>query len=1144
MKSTTKIFILALCLSAMNKVTWAQADRSFITHQSGDWSNGLTWEEYIPNFGYIWPASQIPNSSHGAIRINANHTVTISGGNVTVDQLTVDGRVNVNFGSTLTIAEGPGVDLVTNLSSATIWIDGTLVNNGSIQINLGTLKVGTIVNNGDIEIGGLFRFDQGTITGNDLRYGLTGSAVVTLPPGTTIDQNNRIWPAANGPANITVSGNTTLTGIRTISGSFTVGGTFNVAGALTMNGTTQVPGTLHVTGTVTNNGTTKVSGTLEVTGTLVNNGTMEILGTCKINPGGVIQGNPLVYTECCGSKLLFNTSYNVNSGNLFWPGVASPANVVVPAAFSVTLNVPRTIPANGSLQIQGTFTVTDTLTNNGTARIDGMMHVVNKFINNTTTEVYGTVQMPGVFVNTGTVRDYNMLHVAGTFINTGTTSVYQTLQILGTFINTGTAQIFNLLRVAGTLDNAGTLQIERIFQFDQGGTASGNDFLYGEYAQLVFNNSVGSYVVDEDVVFWPEVDRPTRVLVQGAGGITMSIARTVQEFETGAVITNADSLTITGSVTILAGGRFDVPPTYTGETTLVYSGNTLYNVGTEWRSGSSIGSGVPKNVMISEGATVNMPASARTCLGNMDIRGKLVLNKTPGANLYVGGNWESYFGEFVPNSRVVTFNGTVQQIIRALATFDSLVVNNPAGILIPGNQYEVIEPDSVTVTTALIFQAGNIRLDLGYLFLDGTVSGYSNTSHVVTYGEGRVVRSIAGGDSFLFPVAPTETSFNPLTIALAPTDTTETFSVRIDSTTHFFTSDDSLFVQRTWDVQEERRSGDNHAALTFQWAGAEEGAKFIRNASSTYFYNNEITRNSVASGTDPYIVSTAGTFPCIDFGQFLVGTAGAFTHEDAINGLVAVSDSPTPLDSVTTFSATVTQGSNVSFVWSFGDGESDSGEVVTHLYTAAGNYTVIVTASNTLGSVSDTTTVNVFIAPVAGLAASNNGPTRLGNATTLTATVTAGSRVKYVWNFGDGTPADSGAVVTHAYRTAGVYTAVVTASNTVSTLTDTTKVTVTGTVGVDGKIGTAIPTSYMLGQNYPNPFNPSTIIRYALPKDSYVQLKVYDLFGKEIATLVSQQQSAGEFAVQWHAVGVTSGVYFYRLQAGTFSASHKLILLR
>ena len=88
------------------------------------------------------------------------------------------------------------------------------------------------------------------------------------------------------------------------------------------------------------------------------------------------------------------------------------------------------------------------------------------------------------------------------------------------------------------------------------------------------------------------------------------------------------------------------------------------------------------------------------------------------------------------------------------------------------------------------------------------------------------------------------------------------------------------------------------------------------------------------------------------------------------------------------------------------------------------------------------------------------------------------------------------------------------------------------------------PRSYWLSQNFPNPFNPTTTIRYAIPQTGYVELKVYNLAGQEVATLVSEKKVAGEHEVQWNPTKLPSGVYVYRLQAGEVSEPKKLILLR
>lgn len=89
-----------------------------------------------------------------------------------------------------------------------------------------------------------------------------------------------------------------------------------------------------------------------------------------------------------------------------------------------------------------------------------------------------------------------------------------------------------------------------------------------------------------------------------------------------------------------------------------------------------------------------------------------------------------------------------------------------------------------------------------------------------------------------------------------------------------------------------------------------------------------------------------------------------------------------------------------------------------------------------------------------------------------------------------------------------------------------------------------LPGRFTLYQNYPNPFNPSTAIKYRLPSTGFTTLKVYDLLGREITTLVEGEMSAGDHSTVWNAASVSSGIYFYRLQAGGHSAARRLILLR
>jgi hypothetical protein len=89
-----------------------------------------------------------------------------------------------------------------------------------------------------------------------------------------------------------------------------------------------------------------------------------------------------------------------------------------------------------------------------------------------------------------------------------------------------------------------------------------------------------------------------------------------------------------------------------------------------------------------------------------------------------------------------------------------------------------------------------------------------------------------------------------------------------------------------------------------------------------------------------------------------------------------------------------------------------------------------------------------------------------------------------------------------------------------------------------------IPTAYNLMQNYPNPFNPTTTIQYAIPKDEFVKLTIYDVTGRVIKELVNEYKSAGKYSVKFNASSYSSGIYYYRLEAGEYKSIKKMMLLK
>lgn len=229
-----------------------------------------------------------------------------------------------------------------------------------------------------------------------------------------------------------------------------------------------------------------------------------------------------------------------------------------------------------------------------------------------------------------------------------------------------------------------------------------------------------------------------------------------------------------------------------------------------------------------------------------------------------------------------------------------------------------------------------------------------------------------------------------------PLGNTTTFSAAIADGTH---------VAYTWDF------GDNEAGM---------GAGVTHTYASVGVYTATITATNNAS------LVTATTTVVVD---------------EAIAGLMILTDSPTPFGNLTTLTATLTTGSNVTYTWDLGDQTLGAGPVVTHTYPEIMLYTATVTAANSVSTLTATIPITITDAYIAGLAAHNDSPTALGLSTTFTASVVTGTHVTYLWDLGDGTT-DEGPVVAHAYPDIGLYTATLTATNSMNTVTTTTPVTI------------------------------------------------------------------------------------------------------
>lgn len=101
-----------------------------------------------------------------------------------------------------------------------------------------------------------------------------------------------------------------------------------------------------------------------------------------------------------------------------------------------------------------------------------------------------------------------------------------------------------------------------------------------------------------------------------------------------------------------------------------------------------------------------------------------------------------------------------------------------------------------------------------------------------------------------------------------------------------------------------------------------------------------------------------------------------------------------------------------------------------------------------------------------------------------------------------------------------------------------------GITGINDKLIGNNPESYELFSNYPNPFNPSTTIRYALKGNGFTTLKIFNIQGKEIATLINEEKPAGIYEINFDGLNLSSGTYFYKLHSGNYSETRKMLLIK
>ncbi len=265
------------------------------------------------------------------------------------------------------------------------------------------------------------------------------------------------------------------------------------------------------------------------------------------------------------------------------------------------------------------------------------------------------------------------------------------------------------------------------------------------------------------------------------------------------------------------------------------------------------------------------------------------------------------------------------------------------------------------------------------------------------------------------------------------------------------------------------------------------------------------------------------TQPGFENGAFLIRAKGTRTGGGGNNqnpvAVATASKSQASVNESITFDGSQSydnDGQISQYLWEFGDGNSSTQAMVTHSYSNSGTFNIKLTVTDNLGATGTATGQIIIGGSNQNLVTANpsSGIIAPGGSQTITLTLDAQNLV------------------------VGSYTGQVSISTNGGNIT----IPIDYLVNVE-KISST-PDNYRLTQNYPNPFNPTTTIEFSLPQNSKVLLKVYDVLGKEVISLVNEEKSAGSYKVNFDAGNLSSGLYFYKLETENFNEVKKMLLVK
>jgi len=528
---------------------------------------------------------------------------------------------------------------------------------------------------------------------------------------------------------------------------------------------------------------------------------------------------------------------------------------------------------------------------------------------------------------------------------------------------------------------------------------------------------------------------------------------------------------------------------------------------------------------------------------------------------------------------VQTVTGTDNNLLSGTTGNITSQTGPPARYLVTSSRYNPIAGDTVKITAQLVDQYGNVvgqrgnRVSWSKTGAGGNFNSQTSTTNAS--GAASVIFTLDQTAGIVYTVTGIDNNLLSGTTGIITTQLGTASKYIATSSRYNPIAGDTVKITAQLTDQNGNAIGTSGKTLT--WSKTGTGGSFSSPTSTT-------NANGVANVI--FTVSqTAGTVHTITGtdNNLLNGTTGNITTQSGIaSKYIVLSSRYNPVagdtvkitaqltdqngNSIGTSGKTITWkktgiGGNFSSPTSTTNASGVANVVFTVSQTAGIVYTVTATDNTTPANLTGTSgniTAKAGDASKYLVTSSSDNPT-VGTNVTITAQLTdqygnsIGTSEKTVtWTkTGTGGSFSSPTSTTNVNGIATVTFTVSQTASTIHTVTATDNTLLTGTsedivteaiVGINELVD--IPTHYELNQNYPNPFNPTTTINYSIPKSSFVTIKIYDVLGKEAVTLVNENKPVGNYRVHFNAGKFVSGVYFYRMQAGDFVQTKKIILLK